>query len=209
MLSGLPARGAVRTGLPRPPPLHDLARSKPAVRWMSRALVHVWSTCHRRRAVPSGLQRYVVRAGRRCDPGETGRVQNPDKDEVLRYGEPAVGGSRRPSSAGNDPVPVHATGACPQGNAQCSGMTQMEAPTGLEGRAARDRPIVGCSCSHRGGDSDHPVRRRGSLEGVPRWEGVAPTQTTGPAGGSLALGDGCKARGSPTRTRSTGLRGKT
>ena len=48
-------------------------------------------------------------------PARTHHVNMPDKDEVLRYGEPAVGGSRRPSSAGNDPVPVHATGSLPTG----------------------------------------------------------------------------------------------
>ena len=35
-------------------------------------LVHVWSTRHRSRAVPNGHRRYVVRAGRGNDPGETG-----------------------------------------------------------------------------------------------------------------------------------------
>ena len=46
----------------------------------------VWSTfgphAHRNRAVPSGHQRYIVRAGGRGDPGKHARVQNPDKDEV-------------------------------------------------------------------------------------------------------------------------------
>jgi hypothetical protein len=35
-------------------------------------LVHVWSTIHRRRAVRSGLQRYIVRPGRRGDPAKMG-----------------------------------------------------------------------------------------------------------------------------------------
>jgi hypothetical protein len=48
------------------------------------ALVHIWSTRHRIPAVRSGFQRYVVRAVGGCDPGETGPVQNPDEDEVLR-----------------------------------------------------------------------------------------------------------------------------
>jgi hypothetical protein len=47
-----------------------------------RDLVHVWSTSHRMRAVPNGLQRHVVRAGHRCNPGETSLGQNPDKDEA-------------------------------------------------------------------------------------------------------------------------------
>jgi hypothetical protein len=34
-------------------------------------LVHVWSTRHRNRAVPNGLQRCMVRPGGRCDPAET------------------------------------------------------------------------------------------------------------------------------------------
>jgi hypothetical protein len=42
----------------------------------SQGLVHIWSTCHWIRAVRSGLQRYVVRAGRRCNPAEHARVQN-------------------------------------------------------------------------------------------------------------------------------------
>jgi hypothetical protein len=59
------------------------AHGKPRVGSLSGArLVHVWSTCHRSRAVRSGFQRYIVRSGRRCHPGGTGPGQNPDKDEV-------------------------------------------------------------------------------------------------------------------------------
>ena len=46
------------------------------------SLVHVWSTRHRTRAAPSGLQRYIVRPGGRCDLGNQARVENPDKEEV-------------------------------------------------------------------------------------------------------------------------------
>jgi hypothetical protein len=56
---------------------------------------------------PSGLQRSVVRPGRRCDPGEWTRVQNPDKDEVPSWGDRAPSpdywglcvGCRDPSTA--------------------------------------------------------------------------------------------------------------
>jgi hypothetical protein len=63
---------------PRPPTVLDRARPSPG-------LVHVWSTCHRSRAVRNGLQRYVTGAGRRCDPGEQARAENPDKDEVPKF----------------------------------------------------------------------------------------------------------------------------
>ena len=47
-------------------------------------LVHVWSTRHRNPAVRSGLQRCIIRPGRRNDPGEISPAQISDKDEVLR-----------------------------------------------------------------------------------------------------------------------------
>jgi hypothetical protein len=57
-----------------PPTVLDRARPS--------GLVHVWPTRHRIRAVRNGLQRYVIRAGRTCDPGNQARVEIPDKDEV-------------------------------------------------------------------------------------------------------------------------------
>ena len=49
---------------------------------------HAWSTfgphaigVQRFPTVSNGLQRHVVRAGHRCNPGETSLGQNPDKDE--------------------------------------------------------------------------------------------------------------------------------
>jgi hypothetical protein len=55
---------------------------------MARLMVVAWSTfgphpigCERFATVSNGLQRHVVRAGHRCNPGETSLGQNPDKDE--------------------------------------------------------------------------------------------------------------------------------
>jgi hypothetical protein len=44
-------------------------------------LVHVWSTCHRSRAVLSGLQRYIVAEVAGAILGKRAYGQNPDKDE--------------------------------------------------------------------------------------------------------------------------------
>jgi hypothetical protein len=53
-----------------------------------------------------------------------------------------------------------------------------------------------------------PRRRDRPKEGL-RWVGETPTGTTSPAGGSPALGGGCKARGLLRTTRFMGLRGRT
>jgi hypothetical protein len=60
--------GAASGGLPCPPRVATRSAAAPRER---ACLVHVWSTCHRSRAVPSGLQRHIVRPGRRSYPGET------------------------------------------------------------------------------------------------------------------------------------------
>src|SRR5215216_7619422 len=61
-------------------------------------MVVAWSTfgphpigCERFLTVSNGFQRHVVRAGHRCNPGETSLGQNPDKDEVQ-----VKAGGRRP-----------------------------------------------------------------------------------------------------------------
>ena len=68
-------------------------------------MVVAWSTfgphpigVERFLTVSNGLQRHIVRAGHRCNPGETSLGQNPDKDEVQVL--PALGstcGRRGPS----------------------------------------------------------------------------------------------------------------
>ena len=52
-------------------------------------------------------------------------------------------------------------------------------------------------------------RRRDRPKGVLRWGRGTPTGTASPAGGSPALGGGCKARGLLRTTRCMGLRGRT
>ena len=56
--AGLACRGS-RRGSPLPAKVRDVERRCPRKR---AGLVHVWSTRHRNRAVPNGLQRYIVRA---------------------------------------------------------------------------------------------------------------------------------------------------
>jgi hypothetical protein len=47
--------------------------------------VHVWSTRYRSRAVPNGLQRYIISPVAGTILQKQAQVQNPDKDEVRRF----------------------------------------------------------------------------------------------------------------------------
>jgi hypothetical protein len=62
---------------PAPPTLHMVVPLPKETPTLAPGVVHVWSTCHRNRAVRSGLQRYIIRAGGRWDPGETGPGAEP------------------------------------------------------------------------------------------------------------------------------------
>jgi hypothetical protein len=72
---------AIRRALPNRPKSEKRSAAAPRLA----RLVHIWSTVHRSRAVPSGLQRYIVYAGRRGPTlGKQVRVQNPEKDEFIQ-----------------------------------------------------------------------------------------------------------------------------
>jgi len=74
--------GASRQGLPcRARTAKRSASARAAWRGRSTFGPHAIGT-QRFATVSSGLQRHVVRAGHRCNPGETSLGQNPDKDEV-------------------------------------------------------------------------------------------------------------------------------
>jgi hypothetical protein len=108
-------RGGTRAaaGSPRQAPEQDgsprRGRGRQAAGGTAAAVLE--PTSHRNPAVRNGLQRYIVRAGRRGDPAEAGRVQNPDNDEVQVL--PALGstcgrrGPSPPSSAGRHRTPRH------------------------------------------------------------------------------------------------------
>jgi hypothetical protein len=57
-----------------------------------RCLVHVWSTCHRNRAVRAASSGASFEQVAGAILGKQARVQNPDKDEVPGSGRPPPGG---------------------------------------------------------------------------------------------------------------------